>query len=197
MKAVILLLLGATIAIMKADDSVDRTQLAREVASDADTLRGLLSEDWTVQSTENEITITSKFEVFLIGLVSRSDSAPKFSDDTSRKTLVKETQPEKYVIHLRFEQPMSREEFERRRNERQKAADVLNFGAPTKDEHQAANDRYTEIEVPRYRTVFHDVFQKTPATTYAGIYPPKSLQKVGGAKEVIAAVLYPMRTGND
>ena len=197
MKTIILLLLGATLAVIKADDSVDKAQLTQDAARDARTLRELLNENWTVQSKENEITLTSKFEVFIIGLVSRSDLAPVFSDKTPRKTLATETKPEKYVIHLRYEQRMSREEFERRRTERQKAADVLNFGAPTKDEHQAAGDRYAEIKVPRYRGISYDVYQKTPETPYAGIYPPKSVQKVGGAKEIIAAVLGQMRTGND
>ena len=198
MKTIILLLLGATLAIMRADDSVDKAQLARDAARDADTLRELLNENWMVQSKENEITLTSKFEVFIIGLVSRGGGlAPKFSDKIPRKTLVMETKPEKYVIHLCYEQRMSREEFEHRRIERQKAADVLNYGAKSKEEHQSAVDRYAEIKIPRYRSDSFDVYQKTPERPNVGIYPPKSVQKVGGAKEILAAILGQIRTGND
>ena len=197
MKTLILLLFGATLAIIKADETTDKAQLIRDVARDAVTLKELLNENWTVQAKGNEITLTSKFEVFIIGLVSRADLPPEFSDNIPRKKLVGEAKPEKYVIHLRYEQQMAREELERKRNERQKAADVLNFGAKSKDDHQAAGNRYSEIEVPRYRSTFYDVYQKTPETPYAGIYPPKSVQKVGGAKEILATVLGKMLTGND
>lgn len=85
MKSIILLLLVATPAIVKAADSADEAQLAREVAGDATALRELLAENWTVQSKENEITIPSKFDVFFIGLISHPGPAPQFSDKTSRK----------------------------------------------------------------------------------------------------------------
>ncbi len=169
MKSILLLLLGATLSILNANDSTEKTQLNQDVALDANTLRELLRENWTVQSNNNEITLTSKFDVFIIGLVSRGSKAPEFSDKTPVKTLEAEAKPEKYVIHLRYEQQLPREELERRRIERQKAADVLNFGAASKEEHQSAGDRYSEIKVPCYRSGSYDVCKMTPETPYAGV----------------------------
>jgi len=197
MKGIILLLLGTTISILNADDSTGKTQLNEDVARDANILRNLLQDNWSVQSNDNEIILTSKFDVFIVGLVSRSSKAPEFSDKTPLKALEAEAKPEKYVIQLRYEKQMSRDELERRRIERQRAADVLNFGAKSKEEHQSAGDRYLEIKVPCYRSGSYDVFKMTPETPYAGVYPPKAVQKVGGAKEILSTVLQRLRTGSD
>lgn len=195
MKAIILLLLGSTLAIIKADDSADKAQIAQHVARDADTLRELLSENWVVKAKDNEITLTSKFEVFILGLVSRNDVAPEFSDKTPRKKLLEETQPEKYVICLHYEKTMLPEEYARRRQERQKAA--MSTGSKTKDEATAWAERFESIKLPRYRDMY-DIYEKLPYWGHGALtYPPRALQKVGGAKEILAAVLHQVITDID
>ena len=105
MKTLTLLLFGATIAIINADDFPDKADLAEIAAGDAATLSELLSDNWEVRAKDNEITLTSKFEVFIINQVSRSMGSPEFSDKTPRKLLMTETKPTKYAIHLRYERP--------------------------------------------------------------------------------------------
>ena len=50
-------------------------------------------------------------------------------NDTDIEILKDETKPEKYVVELRYEKSLNKDEFIKRRNERQKYADVLNFGS--------------------------------------------------------------------
>jgi hypothetical protein len=66
MKTLTLLLFAATFAIIHADESADKAELAEYAAGDADTLSELLADNWEVRATGNEITLTSKFEVFLM-----------------------------------------------------------------------------------------------------------------------------------
>ena len=184
----------------RADDSPTNEDLADSAASDAKILGELLRENWTVQAKGNEIKLTSKFEIFHIGMVSRSGSPPEFSDGTPRNELVAETKPRKYVIRLRYEKKISKEELQRRRIARQEAADVLMDGARTREGYQKAGDEYAKIRVPRYRSDFpisYHIFEDLTETPYAQIYPPKAVQKVGGAKEILAILLRRIRTGND
>jgi hypothetical protein len=130
----------------------DKARIAHDVAHDAAILQELLSENWVVKAKDNEITLTSKFEVFILGLVSRNDVAPEFSDKTPRKKLLEETQPEKYVICLRYEKTMPPEDYARKRQERQKAA--MNTGSKTKDEATAWAERFESLKLPRYRDMY-------------------------------------------
>jgi hypothetical protein len=92
---------------------------------------------------------------------------------------------------------MDRAEFDRRRAERQKAADVLNFGSETKEEYGLAEIKYREIKIPTYSPNFYDVFQELPVPATVGVHPPKAVQKIGGAKEILAVVLEKILTAHD
>jgi hypothetical protein len=66
MKTIIGLILIASLAVTKADEVEDKADLIRHVVGYADTLKELLEENWTVETKDNEITLTSKFEVFYV-----------------------------------------------------------------------------------------------------------------------------------
>lgn len=199
MKTLILLLLGLTLPLAKTEDHPDKDNLAHNVASYAEDFRGLLSDDWTVRAKGNEITLTSKFEVFIIGSISRPNAMPAFSDKTTRKELLEETQPEKYTIILRFEERMPEEEYARMRQERQKAANLLTIGTKTKNESTDKLNLFVAHKMPRYRDMY-DVYEQLPCFVNGQgrqVYPPKALQKVGGAKEILATVLRQVLTAID
>ena len=201
MKTIIGLIWIVSLAVTKADEVEDKADLIRHVVGYADTLKELLEENWTVEAKKNEIILTSKFDVFYVGLISPSpnDIIPEFSDKASLDLLKKASDPVKYVIRLRFEEPMSREELDRRRIERQKAADILNFGAKTKTEYSEAIQQYREIKIPTYslNSLSYDIYQELPVAAGVGIFPPKAVQKIGGAKEILAVVLQKILTAHD
>lgn len=197
MKTLILLTFAATIAIIKADDSTGKSELAEHAAFDAATLSQLLSDNWEVRTKNNEITLTSKFEVFIIALISRGGGLPEFSDKTPRKLLAEDTKPEKYVIHLRYVSSMPPEEYVIKRQERHKLAYLISLGAPTKEEYVALKVKFHNLKMPRYRRSLCDVYEELPDGIDCQVYPPKALQKVGGAKEILRAVLNQVLTDID
>jgi len=198
MKTLILLLFGVTIVLANAAEDAAKEELARMVALDATRLRELLNDNWTIRANENEITLTAKFEVFIIGLVSRGDPPPAFSDKTPRKVLLNETQPNKYVIRLRYEERMPSEEYARRRQERQKLAHLMSLGSKTKSEAGEKTEQFNSLKMPRYRADLYDVYQELSCYGEGVlVYPPKALQKAGGAKEILAAVLHQVLTDID
>ena len=192
MKSLILLLVGVMIAAAKAD-----SDFAEVAASDAKILGKLLKKNWTVLAKGNEVTLTSKFELFHIGMISRSAPRPDFSDKTPEAELLAETKPTRYVIRLRYEDKISKEELERRRTERQKAADILTHGARTKDAYGKAGVEYAKIRVPRYQSFSCHIYEELPDSPFGRFYPPKAVQKVGGAKEILSVLLGRIRSAND
>jgi hypothetical protein len=197
MRTLILLFVALMNAVAVADEFPTAGDLAKMAASDAKRMEKLLQEAWTVRVEGNEITLESKFEVFHISMISRSSAPPEFSNDTPRTRLMAETKPERYIIRLKYEKRIPKEELERRRNARQKAADILTHGAGSKDEYHEAGDQFAAIRVPRYQSNFCHIYEELPETPYGRFYPPKAVLKVGGAKEILATVLGRIRTGND
>ena len=199
MKTLALLFTGIAISLAAADLVPSDAELAGYAASDAKVLGQLLSENWIVEASGNVVTLTSKFEVFHIGLYSRpfTPPLPAFSDSTPQAALLAETEPEKYVIKLRYERRLSPEELEHRIVARKKAADTLNNGTKTKEEHGEALRNYSTIKVPKYETHLYYIYEELPESPYGRFYPPKSVQKVGGAKEILAVVLDRIRTAYD
>ena len=191
MKALLLILHVVVFAVARAED------INRDVKTDAKVLKELLRENWVIKSDGNQITLTSKFEVFHIGMISRGSGPPEFSNKTLRSQLLRETKPEKYVIRLRYERKSPRKEFEQKRKERQKAADVLNNGARTKDEYGKAGDQYQQIKVPRYRHWFVEIYREIPDSPFGRLFPASAVQKIGGAKEILDVYLQRQYTGND
>lgn len=197
MKTLTLLLFGATIAIINADDFPDKADLAEFAAGEAATLSELLSDNWEVRATDKEITLTSKFEVFIINQSARSEAPPEFSDKTPREVLESEAKPTKYVIHLRYEKAMPPKEYAQRRQERQKLAYRLSWGAESKDEYVARYKQFDRLKMPRYRGLYYDIYEELPDERGAQVYPPMALQKVGGAKEILRVLLNQVVTDID
>ena len=189
MKTLTLLLFAATFAIIHADESADKAELAEYAAGDADTLSELLADNWEVRATGNEITLTSKLEVFLISQAARSFGAPEFSDKTPRELLEAEAKPSKYVILLRYAKRMPLEEYAHRRQERQKLAYRISLGAQTKIEYCAMTEQFHKLKMPRYSGLFYDIYEELPDRQSVQVYPPKAVQKVGGAKEILRVLL--------
>ena len=197
MKTLALLLFGILTVLAGADDLTTDAELARYASSDAKKLGELLAENWIVETSGKVVTLTSKFEVFHVGMVSRPSSPPNFSDTTPRALLLEEAKPEKYVITLRYERKISPEELEIRRVARQKAVDALNNGTKTKEEHGNAAKENANNKMPRYESDLCHIYEELPDTVYGRFYPPKSVQKVGGAKEILSVYLGRIRSAND
>ena len=194
LKMLIMLLLAATLLSSRGDNSVNDASLAEDTARIAKTLDEVLGDNWQVKANKKEITLTSKFEVFWILLISRGSPPPEFSDKTSRKTLMTETQPSKYVIHLRVEPAMSSEIYMQRSQEKHKLMKMMSANPPIKDmtaeRYEAMMEQFDKIELPRYRYPFCDIYEQLPDWRGSRIYPPKALQKIGGAKEILRVMLY-------
>jgi hypothetical protein len=197
MKTFALLLFGATIAIIKANDFPDNADLAEFAAGDAADLGKILSDNWEVRAAGHEVTLTSKFEVFMINVAARASAEPEFSDKTPRKLLEAEAKPTKYVIHLRYEKAMPPEEYAQRRQERQKLAYRVSLGAKTKEDYVAIYDQFLKLKMPRYSGFFYEIYEENPDRRGLQMYPPMAVQKVGGAKEILRVRLNQVLTDID
>ena len=169
--------------------------LAKHASEAAATIKGVIGDDWTLSVKERTITIESKFDIFRVYMISRPNLPPPLDSPTER--LRKEAIAEKYVIRLRFERPLDREELIRRREERQKHADVLNFGASSKKTWSAAAEAYGKIQVPRYVLGFYQIYRELSESPGRQVYPLSALKEIGAAKQILDTTFNPMRTGND
>ena len=177
------------------DELVTDEYLAEQASMAAEMIKRYIGEDWAVSAKDNVVTIESKFDVYHVAMMSRPTSPPPM--DAGPEILKKETRPEKYVIQLRYEKPLSKEELIRRRDERQKHADVLNFGAKSKQEWSDALRAYLDGNVPRYRAAWCQVYRKIPDSLGTQAFPLDSLRKVGAAKELLDSMLGRLRGGHD
>lgn len=148
-----------------------------------------LGPDWIAAVKGTSIEITSTFEVFHVGIISRIHPPPEFNDTISREILLKEAKPERYVISLEYGTPLSSEETQQRIKERQRFADILNYGAHGKNDWEKATEGFLKIRAPRYRGIYR-ILPDHPGTQ---IYPPSAVAKIGAAKELLDAIFRHIR----
>ncbi len=152
-------------------------------------IKETLGSDWTATVRGSAIEITSTFEVFHVGIISRIIPPPEFSEATPRETLLKETKPQRYIIRLEYGAPLSSKETLQRINERQRFADILNYGAHDKNDWEKAAEGFLKIRVPRYGGIYR-VLPDHPGTQ---IYPPSAVAKIGAAKELLDVIFRHIR----
>ena len=183
--------------ILSADhfEFVTDEYLAKRATEDAESIKKLIGDDWTVSVEGGIITIESKFDIYHVAIMSRPSSPPPL--DAGIERLRKEAFPKKYLIKLRYRKLIDEEEVIRRRNERQKHADVLNFGASGKTEWADAANAYLDIQVPRYRMGYHHIYRELYERPWIKVFPLDALKKVGAAKELLDTKFRRMRTGHD
>jgi len=190
-----LLCVALSVALAAEEGDPFGVDLAKKAAEAAETIKEVIGDDWTVTVNGQIVTIESKFDVFRIFKMSRPTPVPPLDAPTSE--LLKEAIPQKYVFRLRFEKPIEREEFIRRRSERQKHADVLNFGAPSRTAWIEAAAEYVKIQVPHYRQGFYDIYSEPFESPSQHVYPLAAISKIGAVKNVLDTLFRPMRTGSD
>lgn len=167
------------------------TATAADFPPDEDRIRitETLGPDWIATVRGSSIEITSTFEVFHVGIISRITPSPEFNDSISRAILLKEAKPERYVIRLEYGAPLSSEETQQRIKERQRFADILNYGAHGKNDWGKAAEGFLKIRVPRYRGIYR-ILPDHPGTQ---IYPPSAVAKIGAAKELLDVIFRHIR----
>ena len=198
MRVLLFLLIGFVTSDLSPAEEQDKTvvdELATTAASVAKSLADIVGEDWIVSVKGRTISVESKFDVFNVIMISRSKAPP--SPNASRDVLEKETYAQKYSVQLRFAEPLAHDEFIARRAERQKHADILNFGASGKGTWSEAVKGYTTIEVPRYKSWDCDIYRVTTETPGRQIYPLSVIGKIGALKEILDTQFGRERTGND
>ena len=122
---------------VQAEEEKPDVALVQAASEDAKTLRVFLDDDWKVEAIQNEIVLTSKFEVFHVALFRApgDPGMPEFSDSVPRSELIAHGQPQNYVIRLDYSRLLSKEEYEKRVTKRQNAAFTLAFGTQVKAEY--------------------------------------------------------------
>ena len=118
--------------------------------------------DWTITKESSAVVLTSKFDVYFVGTISRPNSTPPFDENTPEEILRREGAPKKYVIRFEYGTRISREELERRLTERKPFADTLTHGASGKDTWSEAARRFEEIRVPRYDYFDFSIYRVLP-----------------------------------
>jgi hypothetical protein len=176
-------------------------ELARVAERDAKALVPLLKEDWVVEVKQHEIVLTSKFEVFRESYHrAAGDEMPEFSDAITREELLTHGDPEKYMFRLEYARKLTREEYEKRFAERQRAALAMALGPWSKHEGAIAHRVLDATRVPRYRSfaggIFH-IYESNSDLLSGRLYPPASVRKIGAAKAILAQELRVMPAATD
>lgn len=198
MRLIHLLFFGLALASPMKGEETDfpsNAELEKFTDESAKKINEMIGSDWIVSAKGQTVTIESTFDIFSIPVAKISTS--RSDADAAVERLQKEAQPQKYIIRLRFKKLLEREEFVRRRSEKQKHADVLTFGADTRTEWSEAAKAYNDIQLPQYREMFYDVYRELPESPVIQIYPLSALEKIGAAKEVLNTIFSPIRTGSD
>lgn len=186
---------GLLLSSLHAQDDYPTAQhLADEANRLAAEFGSLLGKDWIVSANNNVITFRSTFDIYRVGMISRATPPPRL--DASLGSVRKEAVAEKYTVKLRFEKPLSKEEFLKRRNLRQKSADVITLGAKSKFAWADAAKAYKDQKVPRYRLGFYDIYRDMSESPGSQIFPLSALKKIGSVKEVLDARLGRVHHGN-
>lgn len=172
-------------------------RIEHPISEHFETLASLPLLDWTITKEPSTIVLTSKFDVFFVGTISRISSPPPFKEVTPEAILRREGAPRKYVIRLEYERRISRDELERRLSERKKFADALTHGASGKDTWSQAATGYREIRVPRYSSFDSSVYRVLPEGVAVLHYPPSASAKIGAALHLIDLALGGPKTPYD
>lgn len=169
--------------------------IRKAAVEDAKVLEELLGEDWEVKVgprlSDTEIVLTAKSDVLRESYFWREgEPLPEFSDALSRKDLIdRNARPMNYEIRLAYYEPISREEYEGRLAECQRAAIARAFGAGSKDGAGDVAELVSHSSVPRYRSRNCDVYESNSETRSGHLFPPAAVRKIGAAKAILAEVL--------
>jgi len=106
----------------------DLAQYAKEVA---DKLRAAIWDEWDVTVQGNTVKVQSKFDIYWVKTEPQAFMPPPpLKPEATLEEVRSRSAPYQFIVKLRLEKPLTREEYLKRRNDRQMGADAFNIGPP-------------------------------------------------------------------
>lgn len=169
-----------SLSSVRADDREDL------IKKHAEQIGKLLKDDWKISVSGDTIKLESKFDVWNVGMISRSTSRPKF-DPSSQEKFQKEQKSSKYCIFLEYNEAITPDKLMKLLQMRMDYQFAL--------EDCADKESFTEIltkletlKIPRYRFGTYAIMRSEDRGVFSQVYPEDAVKKIGAAKEVVDGI---------
>lgn len=172
------------------------SDLPLNIEYDSKRIAEILGKEWTVEGRDTEIIITSTFDVYQVVIAGRVTVLPEFSLTADPDAAASHAARERYVIRLEYDASLGDEELQKRLSERRRFVDLLK-GRLSRQARLEALEALRTLRIPRYYSGLNAVCRVLPDRPGGQIYPASAVSKIGGAKELLDAVLGPHRNADE